>query len=183
MCLSISPFAAMTKIASSIFLRTFLSTSFLRVFAASVSAGAGVAPARAALHVAGGVVCRGDGARPGGACRDCRLSSEEGPQGDEPRERVLIDSAGKKGPLYRHVGDHPDLYWVDRGEAGTRVRITQVRAVQIALRLAPNEGGWRAAVIADAEWLNQEAQNALLRLLEEPPQRTCLVLVTKSAAG
>ena len=36
-------------------------------------------------------------------------------------------------------------------------------------------------VIADAEWLNQEAQNALLRLLEEPPDRTCLVLVASSA--
>jgi hypothetical protein len=38
-------------------------------------------------------------------------------------------------------------------------------------------------VIADAEWLNQEAQNALLRLLEEPPPRTSLVLVTTSPAG
>jgi hypothetical protein len=72
---------------------------------------------------------------------------------------------------------------VDRGEDGTRVRIGQVRALQAALRLGSNEGGWRAAVIADAEWLNVEAQNALLRLLEEPPDRTCLVLVTRSPAG
>ena len=38
-------------------------------------------------------------------------------------------------------------------------------------------------MIADAEWLNVEAQNALLHLLEEPPDRTCLVLVTQSPAG
>ena len=38
-------------------------------------------------------------------------------------------------------------------------------------------------MIADAEWLNQEAQNALLRLLEEPPPRTSLVLVAASSAG
>ena len=52
-------------------------------------------------------------------------------------------------------------------------------------RAAPvgGEGGRRVAVIADAEWLNQEAQNALLRLLEEPPPRTSLVLVTASPAG
>ena len=117
--------------------------------------------------------------RPCGQCRDCRLSSAEPEEGGE----IVIDGTGKSGPLYRHVGDHPDLYWIDRGEDGTRVRITQVRALQNALRLASTEGGWRAAVIADAEWLNLEAQNALLRLLEEPPERTTLVLVTGSPAG
>ena len=39
------------------------------------------------------------------------------------------------------------------------------------------------AVIADAEWLNPQAQNALLRLLEEPPPRTSLVLVTTRASA
>jgi DNA polymerase-3 subunit delta' len=38
-------------------------------------------------------------------------------------------------------------------------------------------------VIADAEWLNQGAQNALLKLLEEPPPRTTVVLVSASPAG
>jgi DNA polymerase III delta prime subunit len=95
---------------------------------------------------------------------------------------VQIDGAGKAGPLYRHIGDHADLLWVERGPADTRVRIAQVRAVQRALRLTPNEGGWRAAVIADAEWMNHEAQNALLHLLEEPPKRTCLILVATSQA-
>ena len=109
-------------------------------------------------------------------CADCQRSAE-------PEEPIAIDGTGKKGPLYRHVGDHPDLYWIDRGDDGTRVRITQVRALQSALHLAPNEGGWRAAVIADAEWLNEAAQNALLKLLEEPPEQTCLVLVTSSPAG
>ena len=86
---------------------------------------------------------------------------------DEP---VEIDGTGKSGRLFRHIGDHPDLFWVDRGDS-TRVRIGQVRAVQAALRLGSHEGGWRVVVIADAEWMNQEAQNALLRLLEEPPER------------
>jgi hypothetical protein len=95
----------------------------------------------------------------------------------------VLDGAGKKGPLYRHVGDHPDLLWLGRGQEDTRVRIAQVRALQAALHLRSYEGGWRAAVIEDAEWLNAEAQNALLRLLEEPPPRTVLVLVAASAAG
>jgi DNA polymerase-3 subunit delta' len=81
------------------------------------------------------------------------------------------------------VGDHPDLFWVERGAGDTRVRIAQVRALQKSLRLRASEGGRRVAVIADAEWLNQEAQNALLRLLEEPPPRTVLLLVATSSSG
>jgi hypothetical protein len=73
--------------------------------------------------------------------------------------------------------------WVERGPDDTRVRIAQVRALQYALRLAANEGGWRVAVIADAEWLNQESQNGLLHLLEEPPKQTCVLLVASSPAG
>jgi hypothetical protein len=63
------------------------------------------------------------------------------------------------------------------------VRIGQIRALQAALRLRVAEGERRVAVIADAEWLNQEAQNALLRLLEEPPPGTLLVLVARTSAG
>jgi DNA polymerase-3 subunit delta' len=63
------------------------------------------------------------------------------------------------------------------------VRIGQVRELQRGFRLRGSEGGRRAGVVADAEWLNLEAQNALLRTLEEPPPATTLVLVARSAAG
>ncbi len=150
-----------------------------RVHSAFLLSGSGDEPRDAAQDFVRGVVCRGEAPRPCGACRDCRLSGTD----DGEREPVVIDGTGKRGPLYRHIGDHPDLYWIDRGEDSTRIRIAQVRAIQGALRLAANEGGARAVVIADAEWLNDAAQNALLHLLEEPPKRTCLVLVTSSPAG
>jgi hypothetical protein len=129
----------------------------------------------AALGFARGLVCTGEGPKPCEGCKDCRRSFE----GEDP---VELDGSGKSGPLYRHIGDHPDLYWVDKGSDGTRVRIGQVRATQKALRLGANEGGYRVAVIADAEWLNQEAQNSLLKLLEEPPNKTCLILASASSA-
>ncbi|MCA9510071.1 MAG: hypothetical protein R3E88_07900 [Myxococcota bacterium] len=138
-------------------------------------------PAReAALWFARALVCRGerDADRPCEACGACARSGHEA--GDDG---VEIDGTGRSGPFFRHVGDHPDLYWVDRGADGTRVRIGQVRALQRALRLGANEGGRCVAVIADAEWLNTEAQNALLRLLEEPPADTTIVLVAASAAA
>jgi hypothetical protein len=129
----------------------------------------------AALAFVRGLVCRGPAPGPCEACPGCNRSA--------PREPIAIDGTGKRGPLYRHVGDHPDLLWVERGSEDTRVRIGQIRAVQGALRLGATEGGRRAAVIADAEWLNHGAQNALLKLLEEPPDQTSLVLVTASPAG
>jgi hypothetical protein len=146
-----------------------------RIHSAYLLAGAGDEPRAAALVFARGLVCRGAAPRPCEACPDCARSA--------PREAIAVDGTGKRGPLYRHVGDHPDLLWVERGADDTRVRIGQIRAVQSALRLGASEGGRRAVMIADAQWLNAGAQNALLKLLEEPPDRTTLVLITTSPAG
>jgi len=146
-----------------------------RIHSAYLLSGPGEAPRRTAQQFVRGIVCQGEGERPCEACGACRRSA--------PREEIELDGTGKRGPLYRHVGDHPDLFWLERGPDDTRVRIGQVRALQNALRLRTSEGGRRAAVIAGAEWLNQEAQSALLRLLEEPPPDTTLVLVATSSAG
>ena len=145
-----------------------------RIHSAYLLSGPGSMPRDAALDFVRALVCQ----RAGGPCEeciDCRRSS--------PREPIAIDGTGRKGPLLRHVGDHADLFWVERGESDTRVRIGQIRALQGALHLQSNEGGRRAAVIADAEWMNHESQNALLRILEEPPPQTTLVLATATAAG
>ncbi len=146
-----------------------------RIHSAYLLSGPGPEPRREALRFARGSVCAGADVRPCDACPACRRSAA--------REPIRLDGSGRSGPLLRHIGDHPDLFFVERGADDTRVRIGQVRALQHALRLRSSEGGRRAAVIADAEWLNQEAQNALLRLLEEPPPDTTLVLVAASSAS
>lgn len=146
-----------------------------RIHSAYLIAGARDEAKKAAIRFARGLVCTGD-SRPCNACSDCERSGRES---ENP-----LDGSGKKGPLMRHLGDHPNLLWVERGADDTRVRIGQIRALQNALRLrADGASTWRAAVIADAEWLNQEAQNALLRVLEEPPDRTSLILVAQTSQG
>jgi DNA polymerase-3 subunit delta' len=146
-----------------------------RVHSAYLLSGPGPGPREAALRFARALVCQGGPPRPCERCAACRRST--------PGEEIPLDGAGKSGPLFRHVGDHPDLLFVERGAGDTRVRIAQIRALQARLRLRANEGARKAAILADAEWLNQEAQNALLRLLEEPPPGTTLILVAASAAG
>jgi DNA polymerase-3 subunit delta' len=148
-----------------------------RVHGAYLFAGPGEPPRRAAHWFVRALACTGppSGELPCEACDACRRSRSG--------EAVPLDGDGKSGPLYRHVGEHPDLLWVERGDEKTRVTIRQVRALQDVFRLKATGGGRRAAVIADAEWLNQEAQNALLRTIEEPPPRTTFVLVCASPAG
>ncbi|MEZ4332923.1 MAG: hypothetical protein R3F35_14270 [Myxococcota bacterium] len=143
------------------------------------------APARArasALAFVRALVCERGTGRACEACPSCQQSgaggrdaAEEG-AGDAPTS-VALDGDGKRGPTYGHVGDHASLFWVARGRDDTRIKIGQIRDLQTALRLRGFDRGRRAAVIDGAEWMNASAQNALLRILEEPPARTTLVLV------
>lgn len=75
-------------------------------------------------------------------------------------------------------GIHADVQEVTV-EAGRReVRIGQVRELERALALKPYEGRVRVAIIDPADAMNQEAQNAFLKTLEEPPPDVVLALVT-----
>ena len=153
-----------------------------RVHSAYLLTGSGGNPTKAGRDFARALVCA---RMSGSACEECdachRSSTVDG-QGEEILP-IVLDGKGKRGPTYRHIGDHPDLYWVERGADDSRITIAQIRDLQNALRLGANEGGRRVAVIDGAEWLTMNAQNALLRLLEEPPPLTTLVLVASHASA
>lgn len=69
---------------------------------------------------------------------------------------------------------HPDVQRVSA--AGAMIRIDQVRELCRQLSLRPYEARTRVAILADAQTLNPAAGNALLKMLEEPPPRTLLIL-------
>lgn len=71
------------------------------------------------------------------------------------------------------AGNHPDFLALPSEGALT---IKQIRTLQETLSLAPHSAAFRVAVIPRAERLGIPAQNALLKLLEEPPARTVLIL-------
>ena len=73
-------------------------------------------------------------------------------------------------------GNHPDLHLLEPEGAGQQIRVAQVQALAADLSLLPLEGRYRVAIIEHANRLNQDAQNALLKTLEEPPARVCLIL-------
>jgi DNA polymerase III subunit delta' len=90
-------------------------------------------------------------------------------------------------------GSHPDVLWlmpdaerVERGLVGRAditgtpsrdIRVAQVRALQERLSLRGLESSRKVAIVASAEAMNDQAQNAFLKTLEEPPSDTTLVLL------
>ncbi len=81
-------------------------------------------------------------------------------------------------------GGHPDLMSVERAYDAAKnrykagVEVAEVRKVTPFLRMTAAGGGWRVVIIDDADTMNRNAQNALLKILEEPPKNTVLILVT-----
>jgi DNA polymerase-3 subunit delta' len=71
---------------------------------------------------------------------------------------------------------HPDLHVIMRGEGETLIKIDAIRALQRYLALAPLEGRWRIALLVGIHEASQEAQNALLKTLEEPAAQVILLL-------
>jgi DNA polymerase-3 subunit delta' len=76
------------------------------------------------------------------------------------------------------AGSHPDLS-VTATEASI-LRVAEVRPlIQLAQR-APTAGRWRVLVVEDADRLNETSGNALLKAIEEPPERTIWMLCAPS---
>jgi DNA polymerase-3 subunit delta' len=75
-------------------------------------------------------------------------------------------------------GLHPDLQVVEPATAA--IKIDQIRAVVREIAGRPFEGPARAFVIDDAHLMTEQAANALLKSLEEPPPTSHVVLVTAS---
>src|SRR5215510_16569291 len=80
------------------------------------------------------------------------------------------------------AGTHPDLMAIERQEDATQIKVEQVRALGEALSLKSLRGGYKAALITEADALNANAANALLKTLEEPQPRTLLVLCATRAS-
>lgn len=88
-------------------------------------------------------------------------------------------------PVFRRIaaGAHADLRTLSRvvdpktKKLRGEIVVDDVRAAGAFLRLTPAEGGWRVLVVDTAEELNRNAANALLKMLEEPPERAVLLLV------
>ena len=82
------------------------------------------------------------------------------------------------------IGTHPDLFILERtyDEKRDRLRgeiiVDDVRRMIDFVHLTPARGGWRVVVVDSVDDMKGSAANALLKVLEEPPARTLLLLVS-----
>lgn len=92
-------------------------------------------------------------------------------------------------PVARRVaaGGHADLKIVERGwsddkntKRRTEIVVEDVRGIGHFMALTPAEGGWRVVVIDAADEMNRSSANAVLKVLEEPPKRALMLLISHS---
>ena len=99
--------------------------------------------------------------RPCGRCRDCRKAEK---------------------------GIHPDIMTVsrqvdDKGKQKREIYVDQIRALAADAVVLPNEAEHKVYIIREADTMNAAAQNALLKILEEPPRFVSILLVASSGAA
>lgn len=113
----------------------------------------------AARDIAAAAVCTGNGHRPCGQCRACRKVAE---------------------------GIHPDVITLrrledDKGRQKRDISVDQIRQLSADAYILPNEAQRKVYIIEEADAMNIPAQNAALKLLEEPPLGAVFLLCTTNA--
>lgn len=116
------------------------------------------AGSRMAKELACALLCSSAGAVPCGTCRDCRKASQ---------------------------GIHPDLITIcretdDKGNKKREIYVDQIRYMTADAYVLPNEARRKVYVVEEADAMNASAQNAALKLLEEPPAAAAFILRVKS---
>ncbi len=111
----------------------------------------------------------------------------EGPQGSGRETLVYgILNALVDSPLARRKlaeGNCPDLYVVEADKGRRFIGIDKIRAMRQVAPIRPNDLEFRIFLIRSAQNLTVQAQNALLKLLEEPPAPTYFFLLCDSASA
>ena len=91
-------------------------------------------------------------------------------------------------PVARRIAGqaHGDLLSLERvvnektGRLFTVIRVDDIRRSVPFFGSTAGEGGWRIAIVDSVDELNKESENALLKVLEEPPPRALLLLVSNA---
>ncbi len=106
-----------------------------------------------ALHLAAALVCETLGKEPCMKCPACIKAKD---------------------------GTHPDIIVIEGNEKKHSISMDDVKSVRRQAYILPNESNYEIFVILEASAMADDAQNALLKVLEEPPKHARFILATQS---
>lgn len=109
-----------------------------------------------AAILARAAVCTGQGEKPCGACPGC--------------VKAKADS-------------HPDIYLAEGTGAARSFHVEVIRFIRSDAFIKPNEAPNKVYLLIGADTMSEQAQNALLKILEEPPAQVFFILTCVSAAA
>lgn len=75
---------------------------------------------------------------------------------------------------------HVDIVWIEPEKKSRVVGVDRIRDLQRIIYQTAYSGGWKAVVLAGADRIGDEAANAFLKTLEEPPPRSIYFLLSES---
>lgn len=137
----------------------------------------GAGKAMLAARMAAGLLCHAPTA-PGVACGTC-AGCQQHAAGSHPDALVLRPDPEQAGPLAQYPVQSVQL---EKGRSTRFVSVDQARDLIEHLTRAPRPGGTRLAVVWPADALNESAANALLKILEEPPENAATILIAHRPA-
>ncbi|MBO4468362.1 MAG: hypothetical protein J5766_03585 [Clostridia bacterium] len=105
-----------------------------------------------AMYIAGSVVCTSDD-KPCGVCTQCKTAEN---------------------------GSNPDISFIVPAKDKKMISVDQIRDLRSEAIVMPHSAERRVFIIEDALQLNEQGQNALLKILEEPPKTVVFILLVPS---
>jgi DNA polymerase-3 subunit delta' len=119
---------------------------------------------------------------------DDETSSNDGLFGDDLTSSAASLDIDPEKPVIQRIksGGHGGLITAERGintktgKIRGDIVIDDIRGIISFFSRTSSEGGWRIAIVDAADEMNANAANALLKVLEEPPEKSILFLVAHS---
>lgn len=99
------------------------------------------------------ITCQNGSMNPCGKCESCTLSITQ---------------------------NNPDIIWFRKDEKKATIGVKEIRSVQDYVATSPSYSKYKVIIFENAEKMTLQAQNALLKVLEEPPVYVVMILISSN---
>ena len=133
-----------------------------------------------ALELARTLNCTSDTVRPCGKCAACQKTARLNHPDVKylyPAPKSVYEDSKKFMEILKFRAAHP--YHALPVNGALNIPINAIRGLKDEAKYAPFEGGYRIFILESVEYMQTAAANSFLKLLEEPPEKLVLILITQ----